>query len=88
MVSRKVSAAIGVKGVLKLEVIMAELIGRLMLTLVDAKTQTKTYTKVDAKTEANVETHDVADLPARQAIVAKTELSLHVWSLKMPSATH
>ena len=33
----------------ELEVIMAELIGCLMLTLVDAKTQAKTYTKVDAK---------------------------------------
>ena len=41
------------------KVIMAELIGRLMLTLVDAKTQAKTYTKVDAKTEAKVETHAV-----------------------------
>ena len=44
-------------------------------------------TLVDAKTQANVETHAVADLPARQAMVAKTELSL-AWSLKMPSATH
>ena len=72
------------------KVIMAELIGRLMLTLVDAKTQAKTYTKVDAKTEAKEEekTHAVADLPTRQVIVAKTELSLHVWSLKRPSATH
>ena len=60
----------------------------LMLTLVDAKTQAKIYMQVDAKTEAKVETHAVADLPARQAMVAKTELSLHVWSLKMPSATH
>ena len=33
-------------------------------------------------------THAVADLPTRQGIVAKTELSLHVWSLKRPSATH
>ena len=57
----------------ELEVIMAELIGCLMLTLVDAKTQAKTYTKVNAKTEAKVETHAVADLPtlSRQAIVAK-----------------
>ena len=56
------------------------------------KSETRSYwalmlTLVDAKTQANVETHAVADLPARQAMVAKTELSL-VWSLKMPSATH
>ena len=63
---------------------------RLMLTLADAKTHAKTYmyTKVDAKTEAKVKTHAVADLPTRQVISAKTELNLHVWSLKRPSATH
>jgi hypothetical protein len=68
---------------------MSEQIGRLMLTLVDVKTrQRHVYTKVDAKSEAKVETHAAADLPTRQVIVAKTELSLHVWSLKMLSATH
>jgi len=54
---------------------MAELIGRLMLALIDAKTRHRhVYTKVDAKSEAKVETHAVADLPtlSRQAIVAKT----------------
>ena len=61
---------------------------RLMLTLADAKTHAKTYTKVDAKTEAKVKTHAVADLPTRQVIGVKTELSLHVWSLKRPNATH
>ena len=58
---------------------MAELIGRLMLALVDAKTRHRhAYTKVDAKSEAKVETHAAADLPTRQVIVAKTESSLHV----------
>ena len=56
------------------------------------KSETRSYwalmlTLVDAKTQANVETHAIADLPGRQAMVAKTELSLS-WSLKMPSATH
>ena len=56
---------------------MSELTGRLMLTLVDVKTrQRHVYTKVDAKSEAKVETHAAVDLPTRQVIGAKTELSL------------